>query len=123
MDLLNQIVHNDDGRTTLAREDKFGDFLIYSQDLDKVLGDIISDIKQYFYDPKVSNKISPKEIKKISGLINSIHDEFERTTSISSKEELPEPLTANVATAQGDNPGRTRISVASIFSKVSPDDR
>ena len=27
MELLNQIVHNDDGRATLAREDKFGDFL------------------------------------------------------------------------------------------------
>ena len=71
MDLLNQIVHNDDGRAALQREVKFGDFLIYSQDLDNVLSDIISEIKQYFYNPKISNKISPKEIKEISGLINS----------------------------------------------------
>ncbi len=120
MDLLNQIVHNDDGRSILPREDKFGDFLTYSQDLDNVLSDIISDIKQYFYQPKISNRISPKEINEISRLINSIQDELVRTTGLSSEKELPESASSS---AQGVIPGRTRISVASIFSKASSDDR
>lgn len=120
MDLLNQIVHNDDGRSILPREDKFGDFLTYSQDLDNVLSDIISDIKQYFYQPKISNRISPKEINEISRLINSIQDELVRTTGLSSEKELPESASAS---AQGVIPGRTRIPVASIFSKASSDDR
>jgi len=123
MDLLNQIVHNDDGRSTLPREDKFGNFLTYSKDLDIILSDIISEIKQYIYNPKVINRFSPKEINEISGLINSIHDELVITTGLSSEKVLPEQLTANVASAKRDNPGRTRISVASIFSKVSSNDR
>ena len=122
MDLLNQIVHNDDGRDTLPREVNFGDFLIYSQDLDNLLSDIISDIKKYFNQPKISNRISPKEINEISRLINSIQDELVRTTGLSSEKELPESALAS-ASAQGVIPGRTRIPVASIFSKASSDDR
>ena len=101
MDLLNQIVHNDDGRAILPREVKFGDFLTYSQDLDNLLSDIISDIKQYFYDPKISNRISPKEVKEISRLINSIQDELVRTTGLSSEKESPANVApaTNVATA------------------------
>jgi hypothetical protein len=107
MDLLNQIVHNDDGRATLPREVKFGDFLIYSQDLDNVLSDIISDIKKYFSQPKISNRISPKEINEISRLINSIQDELVRTMGLSSEKELP----ANVAQA---NVAQANVAQANV---------
>ena len=123
MELLNQIVHNDDGRATLAREDKFGDFLEYSQDLDNLLSDIISDIKQYFYEPKVSNKISPKEIMEISGLINSIQDELVRTTGLRSEKELPANVArVNVASAanvaQATNVAQANVEPKNNFLKM-----
>jgi len=114
MDLLNQIVHNDDGRAILPREVKFGHFLEYSQDLDNLLSDIISDIKQYFYQPKISNKISPKEVMEISGLINSIQDELVRTTGLRSEKELP----ANVAQA---NVAQANVAPANVApANVAP---
>jgi hypothetical protein len=114
MDLLNQIVHNDDGRAILPREVKFGHFLEYSQDLDNLLSDIISDIKQYFYQPKISNKISPKEIMEISGLINSIQDELVRTIGLRSEKELQ----ANVAPA---NVAQANVAPANVApANVAP---
>ena len=121
MDLLNQIVHNDDGRAILPREVKFGDFLTYSQDLDNILSDIISDIKQYFYNPRISNRISPKEINEISRLINSIQDELVRTTSLSSEKELPANVAqANVAqanVAQANVAQATNVAQANVEPK------
>jgi hypothetical protein len=114
MEVLNQIVHNDDGRAILPREVKFGHFLEYSQDLDNLLSDIISDIKQYFYQPKISNKISPKEVMEISGLINSIQDELVRTTGLRSEKELQ----ANVAPA---NVAQANVAPANVApANVAP---
>jgi len=115
MEVLNQIVHNDDGRAILPREVKFGHFLEYSQDLDNLLSDIISDIKQYFYQPKISNKISPKEVMEISGLINSIQDELVRTTGLRSEKELQANVApANVAPA---NVAQANVAPANVAPK------
>jgi hypothetical protein len=121
MDLLNQIVHNDDGRSTLPREKNFGDFLKYSQDLDNILSVIISDIKNYLREQFKLNKINSNSNAIILNLITNIENDLPKEAK---KEELAEPLKTNVvASAQGVVPGRKRISVTSIFSKVSPDDR
>ena len=98
MELLNQIVHNDDDRAVYPREIKFGDFLIYSQDLDNVLIDIISDIKQYFNEEKVYNKFTPQERDKIKSLINSIQSELDKNMGVRTEEELPEMIKAPPAT-------------------------
>jgi hypothetical protein len=103
MDLLNQIVHNDDGRS-LAREDKFGDFLTYSQDLDNLLSDIISEIKHYFYTEKVYSKFSPEEIAKVKRIINSIQDELGKNMVVRTEEELPEMIKAQAVAAQEIKP-------------------
>lgn len=124
MDLLNQIVHNDDGRSTLPREEKFGDFLKYSSVLDNVLSDIISDIKNYLREQFRLNKINSNDNAIILNSITNIENEFPKEAK---KAELPVSASASAAavasSAQGVVPGRKRISVASIFSKVSPDDR
>jgi hypothetical protein len=117
MDLLNQIVHNDDGRSTLPREKNFGDFLKYSQDLDSILSVIISDIKNYLREQFKLNKINSNSNAIILNLITNIENDLPKEAK---KEELPASASA---AAQGVVPGRTRISVTSIFSKVSPDDR
>jgi hypothetical protein len=117
MDLLNQIVHNDDGRSTLPREKNFGDFLKYSQDLDSILTVIISDIKNYLREQIRLNKINSNSNAIILNLITNIENDLPKEAK---KEELPASASAS---AQGVVPGRTRISVTSIFSKVSPDDR
>ena len=98
MELLNQIVHNDDDRAVYPREIKFGDFLIYSQDLDNVLIDIISDIKQYFNEEKVYNKFTPQERDKIKYLINSIDRELEKNMGVVG-EGLPKMIKAPEAEA------------------------
>jgi len=113
MDLLNQIVHNDDGRAALQREVKFGDFLKYSSVLDNVLSDIISDIKIYLREQFRLNKINSNDNTIILNSITNIENEFPKEAK---KAELP-------ASAQGDIPGKTRLSLTHIFSKVSPDDR
>jgi hypothetical protein len=92
MELLNQIVHNDDDRAVYPREVKFGDFLSYSQDLDNILSDIISEIKHYFYTEKVYIKFSPEEIAKVKRIINSIQDELGKNMGFSSEKELPETI-------------------------------
>ena len=93
MELLNQIVHNDDDRAVYSREVKFGDFLIYSQDLDTLFIDIISDIKQYFYEPKISDKISRKKRDQIQYLIDSIDRELEKNMGVV-EEGLPKMIKA-----------------------------
>ena len=113
MDLLNQIVHNDDGRAALQREVKFGDFLKYSSVLDNVLSDIISDIKNYLHEQFKLNKINSNDNAIILNSITNIENEFPKEAK---KAELPAS-----ASAQGVIPDRKRISVASIFSKVSHD--
>ena len=119
MDLLNQIVHNDDNKAILPREVKFGDFLIYSQDLDNILSDIILDIKNYLREQFKLNKINSNDNAIILNSITNIENEFPKEAK---KAELPASA-AVASSAQGVVPGRKRISVASIFSKVSPDDR
>ena len=103
MELLNQIVHNDDDRAVYPREVKFGDFLTYSQDLDNLLSDIISEIKHYFYTEKVYIKFSPEEIAKVKRIINSIQDELGKNMGFSSEKELPEMIKAQ-AVAQEIKP-------------------
>ena len=99
MELLNQIVHNDDDRAVYPREVKFGDFLTYSQDLDNILSDIISEIIQYFYSEKVYSKFTPQERDKIKYLINSIDRELGKNMVVRTEEELPEMIKAPEAQA------------------------
>ena len=98
MELLNQIVHNDDDRAVYPREVKFGDFLIYSQDLDNLLIDVISDIIQYFNEEKVYSKFTPQERDKIKYLINSIDRELEKNMGVVG-EGLPKMIKAPEAQA------------------------
>ena len=133
MDILNQIVHNDDGRYNreFTREEKFGDFLKHSEVLDEVFKDIIEDIKRFLNEPDVRNKISPKDTDIIFKSIDSIQNELLRKTDFTYKEDFPSLSKMSTPTAsgeakavsEGDKPGRTRISLGSIFSKVSPNDR
>jgi hypothetical protein len=104
MELLNQIVHNDDDRAVYQREVKFGDFLIYSQDLDSLFIDIISDIIQYFNSEKVYSKFTPQERDKIKYLINSIQSELEKNMGVGRGEELPKMIKAEAVAAQGIKP-------------------
>ena len=61
------------------------------------------------------NKINSNDNTIILNSITNIENEFPKEAK---KAELPAS-----APPQGVIPGKTRISVASIFSKVSPDDR
>lgn len=110
MELLNQIVHNDDDRAVYPREVKFGNFLIYSQDLDSLFIDIISDINQYFYDPKISGKISRKKRDEITYLINSIDRELEKNMGVGLEKELPKMIKAEAVAGQVIKPAANVVA-------------
>ena len=64
MDLLNQIVHNDDGNynkynTDYLSENKFNDFLTNSNLLNDILKDIINEIESFFTYVKKKNTSRP----------------------------------------------------------------
>ena len=116
MELLNQIVHNDDDRAVYPREVKFGDFLIYSQDLDNLLIDVISDIIQYFNEEKVYSKFTPQERDKIKYLINSIDRELEKNMGVVG-EGLPKMIKAPEAEANKPEAAPENIAPENIAPK------
>ena len=93
MDLLNQIVHNDDGNynkynTNYLSENKFNEFLTDSSIVNYILQDLINEIDIYF--KSVNKKLSPLQISEFEKLINIIKLEAGMGLDISSKEHFPD---------------------------------